>query len=402
MRDAFIFDHVRTPRGRGRPDGALYTTAPVDLAATVLDALSQRNQATPNMVDEVILGCVSAVGEQGADIARSAVLVSSLGIDTPGLQVNRFCGSGLEAVAIAAAKVKAGDARCVFAGGVESMSRVPMGSDGGAWYTDPKVAAASGFVPQGVSADLLATLQGNTRLELDEFAVQSHQRADAAWGRGAFAKSVVFVKDILGRITLRHDEMIRPNASVESLASLPVSFETLGREAGFDQVALSRYPSLERVKHLHHAGNSSAIVDGASAVLLGSSELASSLNQAPRARILASAAVGSEPTIMLTGPGKAARKAISLAGLSVTDIDLFEVNEAFASVVLAFMDDLGVSADRVNVDGGAIAMGHPLGATGAMILGTLLDSLEERQLRYGVATLCVAAGMGVATVIERV
>jgi acetyl-CoA C-acetyltransferase len=401
MRDALIYDHLRTPRGRGRADGSLYTVTPVSLAAQVLAGLTTRSNLPADAVDDVILGCVAPVGEQGSDIARSAVLLAGLGQSVAGMQLNRFCGSGLEAVGTAAAKVVAGHADLCIAGGVESMSRVPMGSDGGAWYTDPAVARAAGFVPQGISADLLATLHGHSRERLDALAAESHRRAATAWERGAFSRSVLPVRDILGRTLLDRDEAIRPGTSVETLAGLKPSFAQLGQDVGFDDVALARYPQLEVIEHRHHAGNSSAIVDGAAGVLIGDEATGRRLGLKPRARIVTAVALGSEPTAMLTGPAPAARKALQRAGLRVQDIGLWEVNEAFASVVLRFVDELALDMDRVNVNGGAIAMGHPLGATGAMILGTLLDEMEARGQRFGLAALCVAAGMGSAAIIER-
>ena len=401
MRDALIYDHLRTPRGRGRADGSLCTVTPVSLAAQVLAGLTTRSNLPAGAVDDVILGCVAPVGEQGSDIARSAVLLAGLAQSVAGMQINRFCGSGLEAVGTAAAKVVAGHADLCIAGGVESMSRIPMGSDGGAWYTDPSVARAAGFVPQGISADLLATLDGHSRARLDALAAESHRRAAAAWERGAFARSVLPVRDILGRTLLDRDEAIRPGTSVEKLAELQPSFAQLGQSVGFDDVALARYPQLEVIEHRHHAGNSSAIVDGAAGVLIGDEATGRRLGLTPRARIVTAVAVGSEPTAMLTGPAPAARKALQRAGLQAQDIGLWEVNEAFASVVLRFVDEMALDMDRVNVNGGAIAMGHPLGATGAMILGTLLDEMEARRMRYGLATLCVAAGMGSAAIIER-
>lgn len=402
MRDPLIYDHIRSPRGRGRPDGALYTVTPVSLLAQVLGGLAGRQALPADAIEDVVVGCVSPVGEQGSDIARSAVLLAGLGEQTAGVQINRFCGSGLEAVGMAAAKVAAGHAGLVAAGGVESMSRIPMASDGGAWYTDPAVAQVSGFVPQGISADLLASLQGYTREQLDALAVESHRRAASAWERGAFTRSVLPVKDLNGHTLLARDEAIRPDTSLESLARLQPSFAQLGQAAGFDDVAIERHPHLEAIEHLHHAGNSSAIVDGAAAVLLGDEACGRRFGLKPRARLVTAVAVGSEPTAMLTGPAPAARRALARAGLRAQDIDLWEVNEAFASVVLRFMDDMALDAGCVNVNGGAIAMGHPLGATGAMILGTLLDELEARGKRYGLATLCVAAGMGSAAIIERI
>jgi acetyl-CoA C-acetyltransferase len=401
MAAALIYDHLRTPRGRGRTDGALHTIAPVALAAQVLSGIARRNKLPEDAVDDVLMGCVAPVGEQGADIARSAALLAGLGQGTAGVQINRFCGSGLEAVRMAAAQVVAGHADLCIAGGVESMSRVPMGSDGGAWYTDPLVAWATGFVPQGISADLLATLHGHSRDRLDALAAQSHQRAAAAWARGAFDASVLPVLDTLGRTLLARDEAIRAQTTVQSLAALRPSFAELGHSVGFDAVALERYPHLGAIAHLHHAGNSSAIVDGAAGLLIGSEEAGRRWGLRPRARVVTAVAVGSEPTLMLSGPVPAARKALQRAGLRAADIDLWEVNEAFASVVLCFLDEMAVDPALVNANGGAIALGHPLGATGAMILGTLLDELEARGKRYGLATLCVAAGMGSAAIIER-
>jgi acetyl-CoA C-acetyltransferase len=369
--------------------------------AQVLAGLARRGNLPADAVDDVVLGCVVPVGEQGADIARSAALVAGLGQGVAGVQLNRFCGSGLEAVGTAAAKIAAGHVDLCMAGGVESMSRIPMGSDGGAWYTDPQVAWATGFVPQGISADLLATLQGHSRERLDALAAQSHRRAAAAWARGAFDTAVLPVVDLLGRTLLARDEAIRAQTTVASLAALRPAFAELGQNVGFDDVALQRYPQLGAIEHRHHAGNSSAIVDGAAALLIGDEEAGRRWGLKPRARIVMAVAVGSEPTLMLTGPGPAARRALQRAGLQASDIDLWEVNEAFASVVLRFMDEMELDPAVVNVNGGAIAMGHPLGATGAMILGILLDELQARGQRYGLATLCVAAGMGSAAIIER-
>ncbi len=398
---AFIYDHLRTPRGRGRADGALHTVSPVQLAAQVLAGLQRRSHLETGAIDDVVLGCVSPVGEQGADIARTAALMAGLGQSVAGVQINRFCGSGLEAVGIAAAKVAAAHADLCIAGGVESMSRVTMGSDGGAWYTDPEVAFTTGFVPQGISADLLATLSGHTRERLDALAAESHCRAHAAWTRGAFAASIQPVVDKVGVTLLDRDEPIRPGTTADMLAGLSPAFAELGKTIGFDDVAVAHYPQLGSISHLHHAGNSSAIVDGAAGILIGNEAVASRFGMRPRARIVMAVAVGSEPTVMLTGPTPAARQALRRAGLRPQDIDLWEVNEAFATVVLRFMDDLQLDPTTVNVNGGAIAMGHPLGATGAMIVGTLLDELEARGKRYGLVTLCVAAGMGSAAIIER-
>lgn len=399
--EAFIYDHLRTPRGRGRADGALHTVSPVQLAAQVLSGLQRRSHLETGAIDDVVLGCVSPVGEQGADIARTAALLAGLGQAVAGVQINRFCGSGLEAVGMAAAKVSAAHADLCIAGGVESMSRVTMGSDGGAWYTDPDVAFATGFVPQGISADLLAALSGHTRDRLDALAAESHSRANAAWRRGAFGASIQPVIDKAGVTLLDRDETIRPGTTVDTLAGLRPAFVELGKMIGFDDVAIARYPQLGAISHVHHAGNSSAIVDGAAGMLIGNEAAATRFGMRPRARIVTAVAVGSEPTVMLTGPTPAACKALQRAGLRPQDIDLWEVNEAFATVVLRFMDDLQLDPTMVNVNGGAIAMGHPLGATGAMILGTLLDELEARGKRYGLVTLCVAAGMGSAAIIER-
>ncbi|MCX9190950.1 acetyl-CoA acetyltransferase [Carbonactinospora thermoautotrophica] len=400
MTEAFIFDAVRTPRGKGKR-GALHSVKPVTLAAGVLRALRDRTNLDTARVDDVVLGCVTPVGEQGGDIARTAVLAAGWDLRAAGVQVNRFCASGLEAVNLAACKVRSGYEDLVVAGGVESMSRVPMGSDGGAWAIDPETNLAIGFVPQGVSADLVATLEGFTREDVDRYALRSQQRATHARDKGYFARSLVPVIDQNGVVVLDHDEAIRPDTTLEGLAALEPSFAAMGA-AGFDAVAIDRYPTVERIRHVHTAGNSSQIVDGAAAMLIGNERAAADLGLTPRARIVSAAVVGSEPTIMLTGPAPAARKALARAGLDVTDIDLFEVNEAFAAVVLKFQRDLGVPEEKVNVNGGAIAMGHPLGATGCMILGTLLDELERRDLRRGLATLCVGGGMGIATIIERV
>ena len=400
MSEAYVFDAVRTPRGRGKR-GALHSVKPVTLAACVLEAIRERSELDTARVDDVVLGIVTPVGEQGADLARTAVLMADWDVGVPGTQLNRFCASGLEAVNLAAQKVRSGFDELVVAGGVESMSRVPMGSDGGAWFIDPETNLRTGFVPQGVSADLLATLEGFTRNDVDAFACWSHQRAALARDKGYFERSLVPVIDQNGTVLLEADEAIRPETTVETLAGLKPSFEAVGA-LGFDTVAIDRYPMVERIEHIHTAGNSSQIVDGASAVLIGNERVGADLGLAPRARIVSAAAVGTDPTIMLVGPAPAARKALDKAGLTVADIDLFEVNEAFAAVVLRFMRELDVPSDIVNVNGGAIALGHPLGATGAMLIGTLLDELERRDLRRGLATLCVGGGMGVATIIERV
>ena len=403
MTDAFIFDAIRTPRGRGRPDGALHEVTAVRLSALTLDALAARNGLAGHAVDDVIWGTVTQVGEQGGCLARSAVLASGLDRSVPGLSVNRFCASGLESVNLAAAQVRGGLGAAYVAGGVEMMSRVAMGSDGAAIAVDPSLAMGTGFVPQGVAADLIATLHGFSRAEADALAVRSQARAAAAWAAGHFARSVVPVTDINGLTILDRDEHMRPGTDMAALAALDPAFRTMGEVMpGFDRVALMRYPALERIDHIHHAGNSSGIVDGAAAVLVGSADWGRARGLRPRARIRAMARIGSDPTIMLTGPVPVTERVLASAGLSIDDIDLFEVNEAFAAVVLLFQRAFGVDPDRVNVNGGAIAMGHPLGATGAMILGTLLDELERRDATLGLATLCVASGMGVATVIERV
>jgi acetyl-CoA C-acetyltransferase len=402
MTEAFIYDHVRTPRGRGRPDGKLHEVTPIELLTQVLVAVRERSRVPTELIDDVVIGCVAPLGEQGSNIARVAVLNARYAESVPGKQLNRFCASGLEAVNTAAAQIMAGQADLVIGGGVESMSRVPMGSDGGAWYADPRVAWQTYYVPQGVGADLIATIDGYSRATVDGYAVRSQQRAGRAWDSGYFAKSVVPVRSILGDVLLDRDEHLRPKTTLEDLGKLKAAFTTMGEQGGFDAVALQRYAEVESISHVHTGGNSSGIVDGAAAVLLGSREIGGRLQAKPRARIRAFASIGSEPAIMLTGPAPAARKALARAGMSVKDIDLFEVNEAFASVVLRFMRDLDLSPDRVNVNGGAIALGHPLGATGAMILGTVLDELERRDLSTALVALCVGAGMGTATIIERV
>ena len=402
MTDAYIYDAVRTPRGKNR-GGALHGTKPIDLAVTVIDAILERNPGLdPALIDDVVLGVVSPVGEQGGDIARAASLVSGLPESVAGVQVNRFCASGLEAVNLAAQKVASGYEHWVLAGGVESMSRVPIGSDGGAYFQDPATGYDQYFVPQGIGADLIATIEGFSRQDVDAFAVRSQQRAEAAWAEGRFDGSIVPVRDMNGVVVLDHDEHRRPGSTVESLGALPASFAAMGAQAGVDAVALQKYHSVERINHVHGPGNSSGIVDGAALLLIGTKAAGEAAGLRPRARIVATAAIGSEPTIMLTGPTPATLKALDRAGLEVSDIDLFELNEAFAAVVMKWQKDLGIPDDKVNVNGGAIAMGHPLGATGAMILGTLLDELERRDLKRGLATLCVGAGMGVATIIERI
>ena len=402
MADAFIYDHVRTPRVRGKPDGALHATTPIQLAAQTLGALRDRSALDTALLDDVVLGCVSPVGEQGANVARVAVLVAGYAESVPGQQLNRFCASGLEAVNNAAAQVMSGQSVAVVAGGVESMSRVPMGSDGGAWAADPAVAWATYFVPQGVGADLIATLDGYSRSDVDRYAAESQKRAATAWAEGRFAKSVVPVKDVLGRVVLDRDEHLRPDATVESLAALKPAFAAVGEQGGFDAVAQMKYPQVETIEHVHTAANSSGIVDGAAAMLIGNKRFGTKTGLRPRARIRAFTSIGSEPAIMLTGPALVTQKLLARARMSVKDIDLFEVNEAFASVVLRFMRAMDVPHEKVNVNGGAIAMGHPLGATGAVITGTVLDELERRNLGTALITLCVGAGMGTATIIERV
>jgi acetyl-CoA C-acetyltransferase len=401
MAEAFIFDHVRTPRGRGKSDGALHEITPIQLAAQTLAALRDRTRLDTALLDDVVLGCVGPVGEQGANIARAAALVAGFAETTPGQQLNRFCASALEAVNNAAAQVMSGQAEAVIGGGVESMSRVPMGADGGAWVSDPAVAWATYYVPQGIGADLIATLDGYSRADLDGYALECQRRAAAAWARGYFANSVVPVRDVLGRVVLERDEHLRPGTTLESLATLAPAFSALGEEAGFDAVAQLRYPQVERIAHLHTAGNSSGIVDGAAAVLIGNETFGSKSGLKPRARVRAFTSIGSEPTIMLTGPALVTEKLLKRAGMALADIDLFEINEAFASVVMRFMRHFSLPHERVNVNGGAIAMGHPLGATGAMILGIVLDELERRDLSTALVTLCVGAGMGTATIIER-
>ena len=403
MTAAYIYDHVRTPRGKGKKDGSLHEVTPVRLAAQMLEALRERNPALDTgEIEDVILGCVTPVGEQGANIARTAVLAAGYDQNVPGVQVNRFCASGLEAVNMAAAKVMSGQSNFVIGGGVEAMSRIPMGSDGGAWPTDPAVAMPTYFVPQGISADLIATKYGYSRDDADAYSVESHKRATAAWKDGRFASSVVPVNDILGLPLLAHDEMIRADTTMQTLGALKPSFADLGKNYGFDGVAVQKYPEIERIDHIHHPGNSSGIVDGAATVLIGSKEAGEKAGLKPRARIRSFASVGSEPTIMLTGPSFAAERALAKAGMNKGDLDLWELNEAFASVVLRFMDVLDIPHDKINVNGGAIAMGHPLGATGAMVLGILLDEMERRGAATGLVTLCIGAGMGTATIIERI
>jgi acetyl-CoA C-acetyltransferase len=401
--DAYVYDAVRTPRGRGKASGALHGTKPIDLVVGLIHELRRRFPGLdPAAIDDIVLGVVSPIGDQGSDIARIAALAAGLPDTVAGVQENRFCASGLEAVNLAAMKVRSGWEDLVLAGGVESMSRVAMGSDGGAWAMDPMTSYETGFVPQGVGADLIATMGGWTRHDVDTYAAMSQERAAEAWKEGRFDRSVVPVVDRNGLTVLDRDEHMRPGTTPESLAALKPSFAAIGEAGGFDAVALQKYHWVERIDHVHHAGNSSGIVDGAALVAVGSREVGERYGLTPRARIVSAAVSGSEPTIMLTGPAPASRKALAKAGLTIDDIDLIEMNEAFAAVVLRFAADMGVSLDKVNVNGGAIAMGHPLGATGAMLLGTLIDELERRGQRYGLATLCVGGGMGVATVVERV
>jgi len=402
MSEAFIFDHVRTPRGRGKPDGKLHEIPSIELATQVLRAVRDRNTLDTSRLDDVVLGCVTPIGEQGANIARVATINAGYAESVPGKQLNRFCASGLEAVNTAAAQVMSGQSDLCIGGGVEALSRVAMGSDGGAWAADPAVAHRTRYIPQGISADLVATLYGISREAVDGYAVESQRRAAHAWEQQHFKGSIVPVMDQIGLPVLDHDEYMRPGTTTADLAALKPSFERMGEEFGFDAIALQRYPEVERIEHVHHAGNSSGIVDGAAAVLVGTREIGKALGLRPRARIVGFASIGTEPTIMLTGPAPAAEKVLKRCGMKVGDIDLFEVNEAFAAVVIRFMQALDVSPDRVNVNGGAIALGHPLGATGAMILGTALDELERRDLKTALVTLCVGAGMGTATIIERV
>jgi len=403
MTDVYIYDAIRTPRGKGRKDGALHEVTAARLSALTLNAVKQRNNLEGHAVEDVIWGNVTQVGEQGACLARTAVLASDLDESIPGLSINRFCASGLEAVNLAANQVGGGAGKAYIAGGVECMSRVPMGSDGGAIAVDPSIAIDQYFVPQGISADIIATEYGFTRDQADAMAVESQKRAKAAWDDGRFAKSVVPVHDINGLPILEHDEYMRPGTDMQSLGALNPSFQQMGEVMpGFDKIALMKYPHLERINHIHHAGNSSGIVDGAAAVLIGNKEFGEAMGLKPRARIRATAKIGTDPTIMLTGPVPVTQKILAESGMQIGDIDLFEVNEAFASVVLRFEQAFGVDHTSVNVNGGSIAMGHPLGATGAMILGTLLDELERADKQTGLATLCIGSGMGAATIIERV
>jgi len=402
MPDAFIYDHVRTPRGRGKKDGSLHEVPAVRLSAKTLVALQERNEMDTSRVDDVILGCVDAVGEAGADIARAAVFEAGYDNQTPGIQINRFCASGLDAINLAASKIHAGSDDIVIAGGVESMSRIGMGMAGGAWPMDPSVAVPSYFLPQGISADLIASKYGFSRDDVDAYAVESQKRAERSWNEGRFDNSVVPVKDQNGLTILARDEHMRPGSDMQSLASLDASFVMMGEMGGFDSVAIQAHPDVEAVNHVHHAGNSSGIVDGAAAVLMGSKRGGKAMGLKPRAKIRAFANIGSDPALMLTGPIDVTEKLLKRSRMKLEDIDLFELNEAFASVVLRYMQHFKISHDQMNVCGGAIAMGHPLGATGAMILGTVLDELERRDLNTALVTLCIGAGMGTATIIERV
>jgi acetyl-CoA C-acetyltransferase len=400
---AFIYDAIRTPRGRGKKTGSLYGVKPISLVVGLIDELRARHPGLdPELIDDIVLGVVMPIGDQGMDIARAAALLAGLPDTAAGVQINRFCASGLEAVNIAAAKVRSGWDRLLIAGGVESMSRVPMGSDGGAWAMDPETNYQTYFVPQGISADLIATIEGFTRDDVDSYALESQQRAAKAWAGGYFAKSVIPVRDRNGVLILDHDEHMRPDSTLETLGKLPTSFDAIGEFAGFDAVALQRYHWVEKINHVHGPGNSSGIVDGAALVLVGSGAIGRELGLTPRARIVATATSGADTTIMLTGPQPATRKVLATAGLTLDDIDLFEMNEAFAAAVLKYAKDLGIPFEKLNVNGGAIAMGHPLGATGAMLLGTALDELERRDAHRALVTLCIGGGMGVATIIERV
>ena len=402
MTDAYIYDHVRSPRGKGRPNGALHEVTPVDLASQVLANLRDRNELDTSVIDDVVFGCVTPVGEQGSNIARSAVLNADFNESVPGKQLNRFCASGLEAVNTAAAQVMAGQADVTIGGGIECMSRVPMGSDSGAMHADPAFAYKHYFVPQGIGADLIASKYGFSRENVDAYAVESQKRAANAWDKGYFSKSIVPIKDHIGMTLLDKDEHMRPGTSAEDLAGLKAAFTMMGEQAGFDAVALQKYPEIEAINHVHTGGNSSGIVDGAAAMLVGSKDAGEVLGLKPRVRIKAFSSIGTDPTIMLTGPAPSAEKVLKRCGMTTNDIDLFELNEAFASVVMLFMQRLNIDHDKINVNGGAIAMGHPLGATGTMILGTVLDELERRDLNTALINLCIGGGMGTATIIERV
>jgi len=399
--EAFVYDAIRTPRGKGKFNGSLHNVKPVDLVVGLMHETLARNESLdPNQVEDVVLGCVSPIGDQGGDIAKTAAIKAGLPDTTAGVQLNRFCASGLEAVNAAAQKVASGWEDLVWAGGVESMSRVPMGSDGGAWAMDPETNFDTGFVPQGIGADLIATVEGWTREDVDAFAARSQERASAAQEAGYFDNSVIPVKDLNDQVILAKDEFIRPGTTVESLSGLKPSFAVMGEMGGFDAVALQKYHWIEKINHVHHAGNSSGIVDGAALVMIGNEKAGERNGLKPKARIVSTALSGADPTIMLTGPGPASKKALAKAGLTVEDLDLIEINEAFASVALRLVKDLDADMEKVNVNGGSIAMGHPLGATGAMILGTIIDELHRTGGRYGLCTLCVGGGMGIATVVE--
>lgn len=402
MTDAFIYDHVRSPRGRGRSNGSLHEVTPIDLASQVLASLRDRNNLDTSKLDDVIMGCVSPVGEQGSVIPRTAVLNAGYDQRVPGKQLNRYCASGLEAVNTAAAQIMSGQSDLTIGGGIECMSRVPMGSDSGAMHADPAIAYRLYFAPQGIGADLIASLNGFKRKDVDAYAVESQKRAAHAWESGYFKNSVVPIKDHIGMTLLDKDEHMRPGTSMEDLAGLKAAFSVLGDQAGFDAVALQKYPQLEAIDHVHTGGNSSGIVDGCAAMLIGNKEMGDSLGLKPRAKIVGFSSIGSDPTIMLTGPTPSAEKVLKRCGMTTADIDLFELNEAFASVVMLFMKNLEIPHDKINVNGGAIAMGHPLGATGTMILGTVLDELERRDLNTALINLCIGGGMGTATIIERV
>ncbi len=402
MPDAFIYDHVRTPRGRGKVDGSLHEVTALNLASQALGAIKDRNDLDPKLLDDVVMGVVDPVGEAGGDIARAAALVAGYGDSVAGLQINRFCASGLDAVNFAAAQIMSGQQDMAIGGGVESMSRVGIGASGGAWAVDPTIAVAHYFMPQGISADLIATKYGFSRDDVDAYAVESQKRAATSWQEGRFSRSVMSVKDVNGLTILDKDENMRPDTTMQSLAALKPSFVQMGEMGGFDSVAVQKHPEVEFVNHVHHAGNSSGIVDGAAAVLLGNGKAGKKADLKPRARVRAFANIGSEPAIMLTGPVDVTKKVLKRAGMTLDDIDLFELNEAFASVVLRYMQAFDIDPNKINVNGGAIAMGHPLGATGAMILGTVLDELERRGLSTALVTLCIGAGMGTATIIERV
>ncbi|PIP94113.1 MAG: acetyl-CoA acetyltransferase [Bdellovibrio sp. CG12_big_fil_rev_8_21_14_0_65_39_13] len=402
MKQAYIFDAVRTPRGRGKADGSLHSSRPITLAAECLKAIRDRNNLNTQLVDDVILGCVTPIGEQGGDVAKAAALHADYHQSVAGVTLNRFCGSGLEAINQAATNIMSGQFDLQVAGGVECMSRIAMGSDGGALMIDPELSFKVGFVPQGIGADLIATLRGYTREDVDRFAIESQKKAAIAWEEKRFQKSIIPIKDSLGRILLDRDEHMRPDTTFEKISQLKPAFLELGEKWGLDSVAYKKYPRVESIQHVHHAGNSSGIVDGAAAVLIGSEEMGIELKLKPRARIISMAAVGSEPTIMLTGPAPATLKALARANMKASDIDLYEVNEAFAAVVMNFRDELEIPDSKINVNGGAIALGHPLGATGAMLMSTLIDELERTKKRFGCITLCIGGGMGIATIIERI